>query len=133
MTLHNAAKSNSLKLTNFLINNLKEDIIKMDYDGNTALYYALKNNSDILAEVLVRNGANVLGKNSDDGMQEKYSVIVTQGLIDLEIESIGSDIHSDVESLGSRNNNSSNKIGSIDNTNWVNKVSNKNNTTKNIY
>ncbi|MFK7760606.1 MAG: ankyrin repeat domain-containing protein [Candidatus Midichloriaceae bacterium] len=132
MTLHNAAKSNSLKLTNFLINNLKEDIIKMDYDGNTALYYALKNNSDILAEVLVRNGANVLGKNSDDGMQEKYSVIVTQGLIDLEV-SIGSDIHSDVESLGSPNNNSSNKIGSIDNTNWVNKVSNKNNTTKHIY
>lgn len=126
LTLHNAAKSNSLELTSFLINNLKEDINKMDQDGNTALYYALKNNSDILAEVLVRNGANVLGKNSDDRMKDKYSVIMEQALIDLEIERIGSDIHSDIENLGNASCNFDND------TKWVNKVSNEKNNTKNI-
>jgi hypothetical protein len=126
LTLHNAAKSNSLALTEFLINNSNKGINERDQDGNTALYYALTNNNNdknSVARFLVENEANELGENADEILiKDKYSNIVKDVHVDPEIESIESDVENDIKSLG----NSSDKLGegmqNKGDTKWVDKI-----------
>ncbi|MFQ3307111.1 MAG: hypothetical protein ACI8ZF_000351 [Candidatus Midichloriaceae bacterium] len=88
LTLHNAARSDSCGVVEYLIDKCGKDVNEKDIGGNTALYYALKDNKEITAEFLVYKGANILGENVNEGLQDKYILIAQKIQSDQNYENI---------------------------------------------